>query len=50
MEVIVMFVEINGALLYQRRKAMQLTLDKLARASGLSYQALTMYEAHALYG
>ena len=28
-----MFVEINGALLYQRRKAMQLTLDKLARAS-----------------
>ena len=42
-----MFVEINGALLYQRRKAMQLTLDKLARASGLSYQALTMYEAHA---
>lgn len=47
MEVIVMFVEINGALLYQRRKAMQLTLDKLARASGLSYQALTMYEAHA---
>ena len=47
MEVIMMFVEINGALLYQRRKAMQLTLDKLARASGLSYQALTMYEAHA---
>ncbi len=42
-----MLVEINGALLYQRRKAMQLTLDKLARASGLSYQALTMYEAHA---
>ena len=47
MEVIVMFVQINGALLYQRRKAMQLTLDKLARASGLSYQALTMYEEHA---
>ena len=36
-----MFVEINGALLYQQRKVAQLTLDKLARASGLSYQALT---------
>lgn len=42
-----MFVEINGALLYQRRKAVQLTLDKLARASGLSYQVLTEVEAHA---
>lgn len=42
-----MFVEINGALLYQWRKAERLTLDKLARASGLSYQALTVYESHA---
>lgn len=42
-----MFVEINGVLLYQRRKAAQLTLDKLARASGLSFQELTMIEAHA---
>lgn len=42
-----MFVEINGVLLYQRRKAAQLTLDKLARASGLSFQALTTIEAHA---
>lgn len=42
-----MLREINGVLLYQHRKAQQLTLDKLSRASGLSYQALTLYEAHA---